>query len=468
MNTPTGTHSSGVIVAVNGFVLTVTFESGRLPAVGDAIEYRTPDRTFVAEVAAHVGLDTVQAVAIGEVSGVRRGQVVRSLSGPRTFPVGGGLRGRMVDVYGGPTDGGPAVDADEHWSVHRAAPGLDRIIADRQVLTTGIRVLDVMAPITRGGKAGLFGGAGVGKSVLMQELIHNFGAMGGTSVFTGVGERSREGVGLYQELRDSGVLEQTAIVLGQMNESPGTRMHAAYSGLTLAEYFRDVQQTDVLLFIDNVFRFVQAGSEIAVQMGKTPIVGGYQSTLARQMGELQERIVSTTDAAITSIQSVFLPADDADDPSAAVTFGHLDSTIVLSRQIAAAGIFPAVDPLATTSRALDPQLVGARHYDLATAARSTLQRYVDLQEVVNVLGMEELGIEDQQTVYRARMLKAYFSQAFVVSERFTGKPGVYSELATSLDVIEGILDGRYDHLSDHDFLYLAGAPEQERTEEEAA
>lgn len=449
---------NGVIVAINGFVFTVAFDAADLPKVGDALEYSTPDRDYVAEVAAHIGMDTVQAIAIGEVSGVRRGQVVRSLGRPVSFPVGPEVRGRMLDVYGNPTDGQGAVTTAERWPVQRRSPAFYDIAPVKEIVATGIRIVDVMCPIIRGGKTGLFGGAGVGKSVLMQEFIHNFGVTGGTSVFGGVGERSREGVGLYKELKESGVLSNTTIVLGQMNESPGTRMHAAYSALTVAEYFRDVEKKDVLLFIDNVFRFVQAGAEIAAQMGKTPIVGGYQSTLALQMGELQERIASTKDAAITSIQAVFLPADDVDDPSAAVTFGHLDSTIVLSRQIAASGIYPAIDPLATSSRALDPTLVGQRHYDIAMDTKSILQRYVDLQEVVNVLGIEELSLEDQQTVYRARMIRSYFSQSFTVSERFTGRSGVFADLATSLDVLEQIISGGYDGLNEHAFLYIAGRP----------
>ncbi|MFJ3395254.1 F0F1 ATP synthase subunit beta [Leifsonia aquatica] len=456
--TITLTANDGIIVAVNGFILDIAFEKGQLPSISQAVEYSVPAGTFLAKVVAHIGFDTARAIAIGEVSGLRRGQTVTLVPDGLTMPVGEAVLGRMLDVLGNPIDGGPPLAAAPRRRIERPAPPLRSLSSTRAIQLTGIRVIDVMCPIIRGGKAGLFGGAGVGKSVLMQELIRNFGDGGGVAVFGGVGERSREAVGLAQELRESGTLKSTVVVLGQMNEAPGVRFHAAYSALTVAEYVRDEEKRDVLLFIDNVFRFAQAGAEIGAQMGRIPSIGGYQSTLAAEVGLLQERIASTREAAITAIQAVFLPADDIDDPSVTATFSHLDSMLVLDRSIAASGIYPAIDPLASSSKALSPELVGDRHYDIAARLRTALQRAVELQEIVNVLGIDELNAEDRAIVLRARMVRNYFSQPFAVSERFTGNPGIYADLETSLDVLALVLDGGYDHLSDGDFLYAADRP----------
>lgn len=451
---------SGIVVAVNGFILEIVFEPNELPAIGEAIHYTVPTGSYLAKISAHVGLNTAQAVAIGEVSGIKRGQVVTVADGGLTMPVGPQILGRMLDVLGRPIDGGPAIGQTERWSVDRKAPTFEALSNERRVQLTGIRIIDVMCPIIRGGKAGLFGGAGVGKSVLMQELIHNFGNGGGVAVFGGVGERSREAVGLAEELEVSGTLSSTVVVLGQMSEAPGVRFQAAYSALTVAEYFRDHEHQNVLFFIDNIFRFAQAGAELGAQKGKIPSIGGYQSTLASELGGLQERIASTHDAAITAIQAVFLPADDVDDPSVVSTFSHLDSMIVLNRRIAANGIYPAIDPLASSSKALSPELVGNRHYQLARTIRSTLQRAVELQEIVNVLGIDELSLTDRNIVLRARKIRNYFAQSFAVSERFTGRAGVVADVEVALDVLQTILEGGYDHLGDGDFLYIENAPSQ--------
>lgn len=459
--TSTSTRSiTGVVVAVNGFILEIVFEPGELPAIGAAVQYTVPTGGYLAKISAHVGVNTARAIAIGEVSGIKRGQTVTLVTGGLTMPVGPQILGRMLDVLGRPIDGGSPLGEITHWSVDRRAPRFESLSSAREIQVTGIRIIDVMCPIIRGGKAGLFGGAGVGKSVLMQELIHNFGDGGGVAVFGGVGERSREAVGLAEELEASGTLGSTVVVLGQMNEAPGVRFQAAYSALTVAEYFRDHERTDVLFFIDNIFRFAQAGAELGAQMGKIPSIGGYQSTLAAELGGLQERIASTTDAAITAIQAVFLPADDVDDPSVVSTFSHLDSMIVLSRRIAANGIYPAVDPLASSSKALSPDLVGNRHYQLARTIRATLQRAAELQEIVNVLGIDELSPGDKNIVLRARKIRSYFAQPFAVSERFTGRQGVVADVGVSLDVLQTILEGGYDHLGDGEFLYITDVPRQ--------
>ncbi|GAA3798028.1 F0F1 ATP synthase subunit beta [Cellulomonas soli] len=448
----------GTVTGVNGFILDALFANQELPEIGAALEYTGPSGTYAAEVVAHVGLDTVRANAIGETSGVRRGQEVLTTGAPMCFPVGDGLLGRRLDARGTPTDDRGPLQFSELRPIARPAPALAELSSRREIIRTGIRAIDVMCPILRGGKAGLFGGAGVGKSVLIQELMLSIGTTGGVSVFAGVGERGREGVELYRELTESGALESTVMVLGRMSEAPGVRIQAAYAGLTAAEYFRDDAGRDVLFFVDNVFRMLQAGAEVSTQLGKAPIIGGYQPTLAAEIGRFEERIASTTKAAITSIQAVFLPADDIDDPSAVATFAHLDSTVVLSRAVAASGIYPAIDPLASTSRGLDPTLVGHRHFQVATAARACLQRFSEIEEIVAIVGLEELGAADRKTVRRARMIRNYLAQRLVVSERYTGEPGVVADLAASLDVLEGICEGSYDDRDDAEFLYVAQLP----------
>ncbi|HDU1178783.1 TPA: F0F1 ATP synthase subunit beta, partial [Listeria monocytogenes] len=383
-----------------------------------------------------------------------RGTEVVNLGHPIEVPVGETVQGRMLNVYGKAIDGKPEPAAEVKWPIFRDQPLLRELDTNKEILYTGIKVIDLICPILKGGKTGLFGGAGVGKSVLMQELINNISMLGGNSVFTGVGERVREGIGLYKELEASGVLPQTTVVLGQMNESPGVRMRVALTGLTIAEYLRDEEKKDVLLFIDNVFRFIQAGSEVSSLQGKIPITGGYQSTLSKEVGDFQDRIASTKNGSITSIQCVFLPADDIDDPSAVATFSHLDSTIVLERSIAALGIFPAVNPLQSFSRALNPTFVGERHYQLAAQVKFILQRYMELQEIINVLGMAELSDEDRKLVHRARKIRNFLSQPFYVSEKFTGTEGTFVEIEDLLGSIERILNGDYDERSERDFLFI--------------
>ncbi|MBO0472178.1 ATP synthase subunit beta 1 [Enterococcus sp. DIV0840] len=444
----------GTITSISGFVLTIEFDNGgMLPEIGTALSYETYLGSYIAEVVQHLGINSVRAIAVGEVNGLARGTKVKNLDRTIEMPVGFETLGRMYNVYGTPIDDKPD-DSKQKWSIFRSAPGLSQMSETKEIMHTGIKIIDFLCPILKGGKTGLFGGAGVGKSVLMQELINNISLQGGYSVFTGVGERVREGIGLYKELAESGVLDRTSIVLGQMNESPGVRMRVAMSGLTLAEYLRDEEKKDVLLFIDNVFRYIQAGAEVSALQGKIPITGGYQSTLSKEIGALQERIASTKDGSITSIQCVFLPADDIDDPSAVAIFSHLDSTIVLDRSIAGLGIFPAVDPLASSSRAMTAAFVGQRHYELAVETKFILQRYAELQEIINVLGMAELNEEDQQLVYRARKLRNYFSQPFYVSEKFTGMQGTFVQLENLLNDIENIIKGEYDALSESQFLFV--------------
>ncbi|MFC4225032.1 F0F1 ATP synthase subunit beta [Lysinibacter cavernae] len=449
-----GSRAIGIVLAVNGFVLDIEFDENSLPDIGIALEYTTHQGTYLAEVAQHTGVGTIKAITIGEVSGLARGAKVRNTGRPLEVPVGEAVLGRMMNVYGQPIDGRGPIEPEGYRPVLADPPAFDDLADEQVILATGVRVIDLMCPIIRGGKTGLFGGAGVGKSVLMQELIANIGVMGGFSVFAGVGERVREGNAMYHELEESGVLPNTAVVLGQMNEAPGARMRAGQAGLAMAEYFRDVKKRDVLFFVDNVFRFIQAGAEVSALLGKTPIVGGYQPTLVKEVSAFQERIASTKDAAITSIQAVFLPADDINDPSAVATFGHLDSTIVLERKIASTGIFPAISPIASSSSALTPSIVGQRHYDIATRIRFTLQRYIELQEVISVLGVEELGIDDRNIANRARKLRNYFSQSFGVSEKFTGRKGHYAQLERSLNEAELILDGAFDKASEQEFLYV--------------
>lgn len=447
-------ESTGNIISIVGFVLQIEFKEFELPEIGYALEYKIGENTYIAEVVQHIGINTISAIAIGEVNGLKRGAEVVNLNSPIRVPVGKEVLGRMLNVHGQAIDNRPEVETAERRSIFQNQPLLSELNPDKEILYTGIKVIDLMCPVLKGGKTGLFGGAGVGKSVLMQEMINNTSLMGGYSVFTGVGERVREGRGLYHELAESGVLETTAIVLGQMNESPGVRMRVALTGLTIAEYLRDVEEKDVLFFIDNVFRFIQAGTEVSSLQGKIPITGGYQSTLAKEVGDFQDRIASTYKAAITSIQCVFLPADDIDDPSAVVTFNHLDSTIVLDRSISSLGIFPAVDPLQSVSRSLHPDFVGKRHYELATQVKFILQRYEELQEIINVLGMAELSDSDRNLVGRARKIRNFLSQPFYVSERFTGKKGTFVKIEDLLESVERILDGYYDNRSERDFLFI--------------
>ncbi|HAA7474709.1 TPA_asm: F0F1 ATP synthase subunit beta [Listeria monocytogenes] len=446
--------NTGTIISISGFVLKIEFNESELPEIGFVLEYHTHQGTYLAEVVQHTGINTVSAIAIGEVSGLARGTEVVNLGHPIEVPVGETVQGRMLNVYGKAIDGKPEPAAEVKWPIFRDQPLLRELDTNKEILYTGIKVIDLICPILKGGKTGLFGGAGVGKSVLMQELINNISMLGGNSVFTGVGERVREGIGLYKELEASGVLPQTTVVLGQMNESPGVRMRVALTGLTIAEYLRDEEKKDVLLFIDNVFRFIQAGSEVSSLQGKIPITGGYQSTLSKEVGDFQDRIASTKNGSITSIQCVFLPADDIDDPSAVATFSHLDSTIVLERSIAALGIFPAVNPLQSFSRALNPTFVGERHYQLAAQVKFILQRYMELQEIINVLGMAELSDEDRKLVHRARKIRNFLSQPFYVSEKFTGTEGTFVEIEDLLGSIERILNGDYDERSERDFLFI--------------
>ena len=444
----------GTVAQVQGPVIDVQFPQGELPSIQDALWLEAGGQRRVMEVAQHVGRDTVRCFMLSPSEGIGRGMEVRSMGGPISVPVGEKVLGRMFNVLGDPIDGKGNVDSQERWSIHRQPPSFadQRPVVD--LFETGIKVIDLLAPYARGGKIGLFGGAGVGKTVLIQELIYNIAtAHNGYSVFTGVGERTREGNDLYLEMAESGVLSKTAMVYGQMNEPPGARMRVALSGLTMAEYFRDVQHQDVLLFIDNIFRFTQAGSEVSALLGRMPSAVGYQPTLATEMGALQERITSTKNGSITSVQAVYVPADDLTDPAPATTFTHLDATTVLSRDIAAQGIYPAVDPLESTSRILSPGTLGQRHYDAARAVQRVLQRYRELQDIIAIMGMDELSEEDKVTVARARKLQRFLSQSFHVAEQFTGMPGQYVPLAETLRGFEAILGGDCDALPESSFLF---------------
>ena len=442
----------GKIVEIRGVVLDAAFEE-RLPAIYSALEIDLGEgRTLVAEVQQHLGDDRVRAVAMDATDGLARGTEVVDTGGPITVPVGSVTLGRIFNVLGQTIDkddeneGRPPVPADtERWPIHREPPAFDELDPKPQILETGIKVVDLLAPYTKGGKIGLFGGAGVGKTVLIQELINNIATQhGGLSVFAGVGERTREGNDLWIEMTESGVISKTALVYGQMNEPPGARLRVALSGLTMAEYFRDVENQDVLLFIDNIFRFTQAGSEVSALLGRMPSAVGYQPTLATEMGQLQERITSTKKGSITSVQAIYVPADDLTDPAPAATFAHLDATTVLSREIAAQGIYPAVDPLDSTSRILQPDVVGDEHYGVATGVQRVLQRYKDLQDIIAILGMEELSDEDRVTVQRARKIQRFLSQPFHVAEVFTGRSGEYVRVADTIRGFQEILDGKHD------------------------
>ena len=435
----------GTVVQVTGPVVDVAFDGGSLPEINEALSVAPDGQPRMMEVAQHVGGDTVRCIMLSPSEGIGRGDEVLSTGHTIEAPVGEATLGRMFNVLGQPIDEKGDVNAPEKWSIHRAPPDFAQQNPTTEILETGIKVIDLLAPYAKGGKIGLFGGAGVGKTVLIQELITNVAQEhGGYSIFTGVGERSREGNDLWNEMHESGVIDKTALVFGQMNEAPGVRMRVALTGLTMAEYFRDEEQRDVLLFIDNIFRFVQAGSEVSTLLGRMPSAVGYQPTLANEMGELQERITSTKSGSITSVQAVYVPADDLTDPAPATTFTHLDATTVLSRKIAEQGLYPAVDPLESSSRILEEDIVGERHYRIARSVQATLQKYRELQDIIAILGMEELSDTDKVTVNRARKIQRFLAQPTFVAEKFTGLPGVYVPLEETLRGFEAILSGEMD------------------------
>ena len=444
----------GTIIRVAGPVVDVKFTGGKLPALQEALTVTAEGTERTMEVAQHVDETTVRCIMLSASEGLGKGMEVTATGHGLNAPVGEGTLGRMFDPLGRPIDGKGPVDDLPHWPIHRKAPSFAEQKPATEILETGIKVIDLLAPYAKGGKIGLFGGAGVGKTVLIQELIYNIAtAHNGYSVFTGVGERTREGNDLYGEMAESGVLSKTALVYGQMNEPPGARMRVALSGLTMAEYFRDVKHQDVLLFIDNIFRFTQAGSEVSALLGRMPSAVGYQPTLATEMGALQERITSTRKGSITSVQAVYVPADDLTDPAPATTFTHLDATTVLSRDIASQGIYPAVDPLDSTSRILAPEVVGQEHYQIARAVQQVLQRYKELQDIIAIMGMDELSEDDKITVNRARKVQRFLSQSFHVAEQFTGMPGQYVPLKETLRGFKMILNGECDSIPESCFLF---------------
>ena len=447
----------GKIVSVAGPVVDVAFEStDQLPNIRDALTVQNNDKTCVMEVAQDRGNNVVRCIMLAASEGLKKGMEVVSEGKPITVPVGEQTLGRMFNVLGETIDGGEPVQGEEQWSIHRAAPSFENQSPVVEILETGIKVIDLLAPYAKGGKIGLFGGAGVGKTVLIQELIHNIATeQGGYSIFTGVGERSREGNDLWHEMKESGVIDKTALVFGQMNEPPGSRMRVAQTGLTIAEYFRDVKKQNVLLFIDNIFRFVQAGSEVSALLGRMPSAVGYQPTLANELGELQERITSTKDGSITSVQAVYVPADDLPDPAPANTFAHLDATTVLSRKIVEQGIYPAVDPLESTSRILEPSIVGEEHYMVARKTQEILQKYKELQDIIAILGMEELDENDKVTVFRARKIQKFLSQPFSVAEVFSGFKGKYVPLSETIKGFKAIINGEMDDYPENAFM-MAG------------
>ena len=447
----------GKIVQIVGAVLDVRFDVEQdLPNLLNALEIKTKDdRTIVAEVAQHIGNDTVRCIAMSATDGLVRGMDAVDTGAPISVPVGKETLGRVFNVLGEPIDLKPVPEGVNYSPIHKEAPKYDELETKAEILETGIKVVDLLAPYLKGGKIGLFGGAGVGKTVLIQELINNIAKQhGGISVFSGVGERTREGNDLYGEMTESGVIKKTAMVFGQMNEPPGARMRVALTGLTMAEHFRDQEGQDVLLFIDNIFRFTQAGSEVSALLGRMPSAVGYQPTLATEMGALQERITSTKKGSITSVQAVYVPADDLTDPAPATTFSHLDAKTVLSRQISSLGIYPAVDPLESTSRVLDPNIVGEEHYEVARGVQSILQRYKELQDIIAILGMDELSDEDKVIVARARKIQRFLSQPFTVGEQFTGIPGVYVPVKESIRGFKEILEGKHDDLPESAFLFV--------------
>ena len=450
----------GTIIRVAGPVVDVKFTDGKLPALQEALTVTAEDTERTMEVAQHVNESTVRCIMLSASEGLGKGMVVTATGHGLTAPVGEATLGRMFDPLGRPIDGKGSVDEVPHWPIHRKAPSFAEQKPATEILETGIKVIDLLAPYAKGGKIGLFGGAGVGKTVLIQELIHNVATEhGGYSIFTGVGERSREGCDLWGEMNASGVLNKTALVFGQMNEPPGARMRVAETGLTMAEYFREETHKDVLLFIDNIFRFVQAGSEVSALMGRMPSAVGYQPTLANELGALQERITSTRDGSITSVQAVYVPADDLTDPAPATTFAHLDATTVLDRGIASLGIYPAVDPLDSTSRILAPEIVGQEHYDVARGVIQLLQRYKELQDIIAIMGMDELSEDDKLAVSRARKVQRFLSQPFHVAEQFTGFQGKYVPLKETIRGFKEIIEGKHDDLPESAFLFVGSIDE---------
>ena len=445
----------GKVVQIVGAVVDVRFEKDSLPDLLNAIEIDNKGEKLVVEVAQHIGDDIVRCIAMGSTDGLVRGIDAVDTGKAISVPVGKETLSRMFNLLGEPVDNLPAPETKERWEIHREPPTYEEQSASNEILETGIKVIDLIAPYLKGGKIGLFGGAGVGKTVLIQELINNVANQhGGISVFTGVGERTREGNDLYYEMKESGVIDKTVLVYGQMNEPPGARMRVALSGLTMAEYFRDVEHQDVLLFIDNIFRFTQAGSEVSALLGRMPSAVGYQPTLATEMGQLQERITSTTKGSITSVQAVYVPADDLTDPAPATTFAHLDATTVLSRSISSLGIYPAVDPLESNSRILSPEIVGYEHYQVARQVQSILQRYVELQDIIAIMGMDELSDEDKLTVSRVRKIQRFLSQPFSVAEQFTGMKGKYVPIKETIRGFKEIIEGKHDDLPESAFLFV--------------
>ena len=466
--------NAGKIVQVIGPVVDVQFDPGKLPAIYSALEVKAKQaqdifsysERLVLEVAQHLGESRVRTIALSSTDGLVRGMEVLDTGAPITIPVGRPTLGRIINVIGEPVDKKGPVDAAKHYPIHRPAPAFDEQATKVEILETGIKVVDLLEPYTKGGKTGLFGGAGVGKTVVIMELIRSIAMEhGGISVFAGVGERTREGNDLWLEMKESGVLEKTALIYGQMTEPPGSRLRVGLTALTVAEYFRDEEKQDVLLFIDNIFRFTQAGSEVSALLGRMPSAVGYQPTLGTEMGELQERITSTKTGSITSVQAIYVPADDITDPAPATTFAHLDATTVLSRQLTELGIYPAVDPLASTSRILDPRIVGEEHYAVARSVQKILQRYKDLQDIIAILGMDELSEDDKLVVARARKIQRFLSQPFFVAEQFTGQPGRYVKLKDSIKGFKELIDGKADDLPEQAF-YMVGSIEEAREKAE--
>jgi len=445
----------GKVIQVMGPVVDVRFDEGKLPAIYNALTIPVGDRTLTVEVAQHIGDNTARCIAMASTDGLQRGVDVTDTGAPISVPVGRETLGRIFNVLGDAVDNIPTPETEERWNIHRSAPKYEELTTSAEIFETGIKVIDLICPYSKGGKIGLFGGAGVGKTVLIMELINNIAKEhGGISVFSGVGERTREGNDLYNEMKQSGVINNTALVYGQMNEPPGARMRVALSGLTMAEYFRDTEGQDVLLFIDNIFRFTQAGSEVSALLGRMPSAVGYQPTLANEMGALQERITSTKKGSITSIQAVYVPADDLTDPAPATTFAHLDATTVLARNIASQGIYPAVDPLESTSRILSPEIVGKEHYEVAKEVQRILQRYNELMDIIAIMGMDELSDEDKLLVGRARKIQRFLSQPFDVSEKFTGIPGTYVPISETVRGFKEIIEGKHDDLPESAFLFV--------------
>ncbi|HWQ70543.1 MAG TPA: F0F1 ATP synthase subunit beta [Patescibacteria group bacterium] len=466
--------NAGKIIQVIGPVVDVEFDPGKLPAIHNALEVKaqqTKDifsysERLIVEVAQHLGESRIRAIALSSTDGLVRGMEVVDTGAPITIPVGRAALGRIMNVIGEPVDKQGPIDAKTHYPIHRPAPAFDEQATKVEILETGIKVIDLLEPYTKGGKTGLFGGAGVGKTVVIMELIRNIAMEhGGLSVFAGVGERTREGNDLWLEMKESGVIEKTALIYGQMTEPPGSRLRVALTGLTVAEYFRDEEKQDVLLFVDNIFRFTQAGSEVSALLGRMPSAVGYQPTLGTEMGELQERITSTKTGSITSVQAIYVPADDITDPAPAAAFAHLDATTVLSRQLTELGIYPAVDPLASTSRILDPRIVGEEHYAVARSIQKILQRYKDLQDIIAILGMDELSEEDKLVVARARKVQRFLSQPFFVAEQFTGQPGRYVKLKDSIQGFKELIEGKADDLPEQAF-YMVGTLDEAREKAE--